>query len=130
MTIPFWCLVVVIFLPFAPTLLSIRHRVEQFGEYDNNFSRAQGAALTGKGALVWAAHQNALEQRAPFAAAVIVAHVSGADQSASAMLALGFVGLRLLHLIAHLNGYAGLRSALFGASMACVLGQFILAAMA
>jgi len=129
MTIPFWCLVVVIYMPFFLSWISARHRVEQFGSYDNNFSRAQGTSLTGKGALVWAAHNNALEQRAPFAAAVIVAHVSGADPTLSAWLAIAFIVIRIAHMIAHLTEFATARSALFGLSMACILCFFVLAAM-
>lgn len=130
MTIPFWSLLVVVFLPYVLTVLSVRHRKEQFGGYDNAFSRLQGNQLTGQGALVWAAHQNALEARAAFISAVIVAHLAGADATLSAILALSFVGLRILHAVFHVRGMASARSAVFGLSMACVLGLFVLAAAA
>ena len=81
MTIPFWCLLIVILLPYAATVLSVRHRKEQFGGFDNRFSRLQGQRLVGKGALVWAAYQNALDARAPVIAAAAYRRVTGGSAS-------------------------------------------------
>ena len=130
MTIPFWCLLIVILLPYAATVLSVRHRKEQFGGFDNRFSRLQGQRLEGKGALVWAAHQPALEARATFIAAVVVAHLAGADAQISAGLAVVFVVLRALHMIVHVGDMATARSIVFGLSMLCCLLLFVSAALA
>lgn len=130
MTVPFWCVLVVIFLPYVATVLTVGQKKVQFGTADNKLPRVQAARLSGRGARVWGAHQNALEARAPFAAAVIIAHIAGADAGQSAIVALAFVGIRAAHLVAYVSDLSTLRSVLFAAGMACVLYLFILAAMA
>ena len=52
MTIPFWCLLFVLLLPYAMTIASVRYRKAQFGNSDNNQPREQSAALTGAGARI------------------------------------------------------------------------------
>ena len=63
-------------------------------------------------------------------AAVLVAHVSGADPDRSATAAILFVGLRVLHAVFYLANLDVLRSIVFLGSMGAVIWLFVLAASA
>ena len=130
MTIPFWCVLIILFLPYTLVPISAKYRIEQFGCYDNNHPRDQWNQLTGRGARVWAAHQNALEARVNFTAGVLVAYLAEADPEYSAIAAIVFVACRILHAYFYINDWAGLRTTAFGISMACVLSLFVLAGVA
>jgi uncharacterized MAPEG superfamily protein len=112
------------------TIASVRYRKAQFGNSDNNQPREQSAALTGAGARIWAAHQNALEARVIFASAVVVAHLAGADPQLSIIASLLFVACRLLHPIFYVADRATLRSASFAIGMVSCLWLFGLEASA
>lgn len=130
MTIPFWCLFIVLALPYVMVVMAGRYRKEEFGHADNNHPRIQASQLTGKGARIYAAHLNALEARVLFASAVIVAHIAGADPTQSIYACLLFVACRILHPILYINDMATPRSIIFGISMAAAVWLFVLAAMA
>jgi uncharacterized MAPEG superfamily protein len=51
------------------------------------------------------AHQNAVENFAPFAAVVIIAHALGISTSVTAGAAAAYFWLRLAHAVAHLSGF-------------------------
>jgi len=130
MTIPFYCLAIVCFLPYVWGFASIPERQKQLGRIDNKDPRAQQAQLTGRGARAIAAHKNAFEAIAIFAPAVIVAHLAGADPAWSSSLAQIFVSARLLHGIFYLLDLDLLRTGIFGVGLACDIGLFVLAAQA
>ena len=130
MTVPFYCLVIVCFLPYVWGFASIPERQKQLGRIDNKDPRAQQAQLTGRGARAIAAHKNAFEAIAIFAPAVIVAHLAGADPAWSSRLAQIFVSARLLHGIFYLLDLDLLRTGIFGVALACDVGLFVLAAQA
>lgn len=130
MTVPFYCLVIVCFLPYVWGFASIPERQKQLGRIDNKDPRAQQAQLTGRGARAIAAHKNAFEAIAIFAPAVIVAHLAGADPAWSSRLAQIFVSARLLHGIFYLLDLDLLRTGIFGVGLACDVGLFVLAAQA
>jgi len=95
--------------------------------YDNKNPRRQASALEGWGARAWAAEQNAIEAFAPFAAAVIIAHLAGADPQRSALLAYVFIGARALHLVTYLVDLDYLRTALWFMGVLAISGLFVLA---
>jgi uncharacterized MAPEG superfamily protein len=66
-------------LIYAPRILVIIASRQQFGRLENNHPRDQQAKLSGWGRRALAAHENAFESFAPFAAAVLVAHIGGGD---------------------------------------------------
>lgn len=74
-----------------------------------------------------AAHLNALEAFAPFAAAVVIAQLAGVAPATIAALAIGFVIARLGHGLAYLSGRAVLRSMAWLVGIACVVALFALA---
>jgi uncharacterized MAPEG superfamily protein len=130
MTVPFWCLVIVCFLPYVWGPFSIPARKAQLGSVDNKNPRGQQIQLTGQGARAVAAHKNAFEAIAVFAPAVIVAHIAGADPGWSARLAEIFVLARVVHGVAYLADLDLLRSGMFGVAILCDAGLFLLAAKA
>ena len=94
MTTPFWCLLVVAFLPYLLALGGLYFRIKQFGHWDNDNPRGQYSKLEGAGWRVWASQQNAWEALGLFTATVAVAHLAGADAEKSAIAAIIFlVGL-------------------------------------
>jgi uncharacterized MAPEG superfamily protein len=129
-TTPFWCLLVVILVPYVLAGTAGYFKAQQFGRLDNKNPRAQGAALQGAGARAWAAQQNAWEALAIFAPAVIVAHLAGADPGSSATAAALFVGARVLHAVFYLANLDVLRSLSFFVAFGSVLWLFGLAASA
>jgi len=130
MTIPFWTLV---FATLAPYLLfgaAVPHRIKQFGKLDSNHPRQQEAKTEGLGARLIAAHSNGFEALAVYAPAVIVAHLAGADAGHSTILALVWVGARVLHSIFYAMDKAPLRSLAFAIGLFTSFGFYALAAMA
>ena len=111
MAIHFWCLVaawVVVYLSKLPVAVAM----QRAGGYDNHHPRAQQAALEGFGARAVAAHLNGFESFAPFAAAVLVAHVSAAPASIVDTLAIVFVLARLAYVSCYLADLATREGAL------------------
>jgi uncharacterized MAPEG superfamily protein len=130
MTIPFWCVLVAGVLPYVWVTIAARERRVQFGAADNKLPRAQEAKLTGVGARAMGAHNNAFEALPFFAAAVVIAHICGADPAWSAGFAIAFVVFRIAHGVLYLMDIDTLRSVSFGFSQLCTLALFVLAARA
>lgn len=81
----------------------------------------------------WRAHLNLLEQFLPFAVVVLVAHLAGVSNAATAWASGVFFWLRLAHAAGMITGWAGmpLRPAIFTAGWLCILsigGAVLLAA--
>ncbi|AKT37442.1 MAPEG family protein [Chondromyces crocatus] len=130
MTIPLWCLLAAVILPYVWQVPVVAARRRQFEKLDNNNPRQQVAQLQGVGARAYAAQQNAFEALAVFVPAVLVAHVTHADPSQSAALALVWVVCRVLHGVLYLADVAAVRSLAFGFAFLAAIGQFVIAAMA
>ncbi|MGI9592559.1 MAG: MAPEG family protein [Myxococcota bacterium] len=130
MTVPFVCLLIVVLLPYALSTLGGYFRVRQLGTLDNKYPRIQATELEGIGARAWAAQANAWEAVAVFTAAVLVAHVAGADPEKSATAAIAFVVLRVAHAACYLANLDVLRSIVFLGSLAAAVRLFLLAGSA
>ncbi|HEX3771688.1 MAG TPA: MAPEG family protein [Polyangiaceae bacterium] len=124
MTIPFTCVIaawLLIYLPkFAASIA-----VSRGGSYDNNNPRDQQAALTGWKRRATAAHLNAFENFAPFAAAVFVAHLGHASESLTAPLALVFVAARIAHPALYIADLASARSLAWGVGFVATFALFL-----
>lgn len=77
-----------------------------------------------------AAHLNAFEAFAPFAAAVVMAQLAGVDPARIGALAVAFVVLRVLHGVAYLSGHALARSLVWTGGIACVVALMVQAVLA
>ncbi len=130
MTIPLWTLVFATVLPYLLFGLAAPQRVKQFGNLDSNHPRQQVARLEGLGARLVAAQNNGFEALAVYAPAVIVAHVLGADPGHATILALVFVGARILHAVFYALDKATPRTLVFGLGLLASLGFYVIAAMA
>jgi uncharacterized MAPEG superfamily protein len=126
MTIAYWCVLVVILLPyvwfgfFAGRVGTAR---------DNNQPRAVLASAEGVALRALGAHQNSFEASIGFIAGVIIAHLAHAPQARIDVLALVFVAARILHGVFYLAGLGPLRSLAFGVGMACTIGLFVISAI-
>lgn len=124
MTIAYWCVLIVIILPYP---LAVLAKVSK-GGYDNSQPRAFLAGLEGKAARANWAHQNGLEAIPSFAAAVIIAHLCEADQYWVNLLALNFVACRIIYSYLYLADKPSFRSLFFGLAFFCVIGLFVISA--
>ena len=70
------------------------------------------------------AHVNAVESFAPFAALVLVAHVGGVANEATAMWAAVFFWARLAHAVIYITAVPFLRTIIFTVGFVAMLGIF------
>lgn len=74
------------------------------------------------------AHYNAIENLAPFAALVLVAHLAGAANAATAAAATAYFWIRLVHYLVYLLGIPYVRTATFALSwlaQLCIFYQIL-----
>ena len=124
MTVAYWCVLIAALMP----LMFAGVAKVGPGRYDNRAPREFLGRLTGYRQRANWAQMNSLEAFPPFAAGVIIAHQVAAAQQHVDMLAMAFVGLRLLYGAMYLMDWATLRSLVWMGGLACVVGQFVLAA--
>ena len=130
MTTPFWCLLIALLIPIALAGMGGFFRMRQFGTLDNKHPRQQAAQLEGAGARCMAAQQNAWEALAIFTAAVMVAHLAGADPGRSATAAQLFIGARVLHAVFYLANIDWARTLIFFVGLGSCIWLFVLASRA
>lgn len=124
MPVHLWCIVAAWVLVYAGKL-PMAWAMQKAGGYDNHNPRAQEAALTGWGARAVAAHLNGFETFAPFAAAVLVAHISGAATGLVDNLAVVFVVSRVIYSVLYLADLAALRSAAWSVGWIATFALFL-----
>ena len=126
MTTPLVCIFIAFLLNLVskgPVALAMSRRR---GGYDNKHPRDQEAALEGWGRRAFAAHLNGFEAFPAFAAAVLVAQISGADPVWSARMAVAFVIARVFYLPLYIFDLDLLRSAVWTVGLAATCGLFLL----
>lgn len=121
MTTALYCVLAAGLMPFLWTGIA-----KARGPRYNNFDvRLWQGKLEGAAQRAHAAHLNSFEAFPLFAAAVIVAQMTGADQARVDMLALAFIGLRILYGILYLANKAPLRSLVWLAALVCTVMIFV-----
>jgi uncharacterized MAPEG superfamily protein len=126
MTIGLWCVLAGILMPYLWT-----GAAKSMGRYDrraNQNPREFLAKLSGAAGRANAAQLNSFEAFPAFATAVLVAQFAHASQHSIDVLAVTWVALRLIYGAFYIGNLAALRSVVWFASMACVVGLFIAAA--
>ena len=123
MTTAFWCVLVAALLPIFAVGLA-----KASAGFDNKAPREWLGRLGGWRARAHAAQLNSFEAFAPFAAAVIIAHLAQAPQGRVDLLAIAFIVARVAYIGLYIADLASLRSAAWAVGMACVIGLFVLAA--
>ena len=127
MTLAYWCIFITIFLPIL--CAAYAKRLGGFTMADNHEPRVFLANLSGKAARADAAQRNSYEIFPPFAAAVIIAHVTGgAAQGVINFWALLFVASRIAFVLCYIHDKSLARSALFGVNLLCIIALFVAAA--
>jgi len=128
MTLPLWCLVGVVLVPYALAGVGAYQRLRQLGSIDNkNWRVNQLPKLTGIGARAYSAQANAWEAVALFTVAVAVAHLSGANPELSGLAAVLVLIARVVHPMLYLADWDKLRTVAFLAGWGGCLWLFGLA---
>lgn len=124
MTTAYWCVFVAMLMPI------VWAGVAKAGAkaFDNSRPRDYLARLDGWRQRANWAQANSYESFPPFAAGVIIAHLASAAQPTIDMLALGYVVARILYGIFYIADRATLRSLVWAAGLACIIGLFVAAA--
>ncbi|MCG8275324.1 MAPEG family protein [Stenotrophomonas sp. NLF4-10] len=126
MSIAYWCVLVAAVLPYLWAVVAKAIRPG----YNNRNPRAWAAKSNDY--LVQrahAAHLNAFEAFAPFAAGVVLAQLAGVDAQTVNGLALAFVAFRVLHGLFYVADKPPLRSLAWLGGFACALALIVLAAL-
>ncbi|MFT5683268.1 MAG: putative MAPEG superfamily protein [Myxococcota bacterium] len=127
MTVALWCVLVAVFLPYI--LIGIAKSDPEYIKGDHNKTpRTYEASLTGHRQRAYWAHLNTLEAFPPFAAAVLVAHYTGAEQSSVDMFAGAFILCRVLYGLLYIVNQDKLRSLAWAGGVGCVIGLFVVSA--
>jgi uncharacterized MAPEG superfamily protein len=125
-TTSLFCIFIAFLLIYFPKLPLSVAMAKSPGGYDNRQPRDQQASLEGWGRRAAAAHANGFESFAPFAAAVLTAHVVRADPQTSATLAIVHVVARAIYPVVYMAGIHVLRSTVWVIGFGATIGLFIL----
>ncbi len=126
MTLAYACIVIAALLPYLWTAVA----KTAAPKYDNRDPRRWLSKQDNpRVQRANAAHLNAFEAFAPFAAAVLMAQLAGVDPQRIGLLSAAFIALRLLHGITYLSGHHRARSAVWLGAIACVIALMVQAAM-
>ena len=114
-------------LVHVPRLVVSREMAKLPGGYDNQDPRAQQLQLAGVGRRALGAHNNAMEAFAPFAVGVLAALGRGVRADLVACLAIAFVALRAIYLVAYLGNRPSLRSSMWALALLVNVALMVLA---
>lgn len=127
MTLAYWCLFILMFFPWICTIYA--KKTGGFTVESNRNAREFFEKATGAAARANAAQLNSFEIFPVFAAAVIIAHLTGnAAQSTINLWAVIFVLSRIAYCYCYVADLARLRSMIWGVGLICIIGLFIAAA--
>jgi uncharacterized MAPEG superfamily protein len=121
MTIAYACVLIAVFLPYFAVGLAKAQK-----GFDNHHPRAWLAKQTGWRARAHAAHLNSFEAFAPFAAGVIMAHLSHASQSHIDALAVTFIVLRIAYIGLYCFNWAKSRTVIWISALACTVALYVI----
>ncbi|MGO4262817.1 MAPEG family protein [Lysobacter sp. TAB13] len=127
MTLAYWCLLIAALMPYLWATVAKANGKR----YDNRDPRAwQARQDNPRSNAAYAAHLNAFEAFAPFAAGVLAAQMAGVDTNWIVILSIVFVVCRVLHGVFYIAGKAPLRSLVWAIGFLCVVALLALAALA
>jgi uncharacterized MAPEG superfamily protein len=126
MTIAYWCVLVVVLLPYFLSLAarSAASRREYIGD-----PRSYSDTLTGWRRRAHLAHLNAFEATPALLAGIVVAQFAQAPREHIDVLAVLFTCLRLIHALLYIADRPQLRSHAWRLGIMCVIAMFIDAAV-
>jgi uncharacterized MAPEG superfamily protein len=127
MTIAFWTILAAIALPWLMAALK-KSPLAVSGKYSNRAPRTMQPKLEGLSQRAHWAEQNSFEILPAFVAAVLVAHLAGAEQMLVDQLSIGFIVSRVLYSICYLMNWASLRSLVWMVGLLFIVGLFVISA--
>jgi uncharacterized MAPEG superfamily protein len=122
LTVAYWILLAAFFLPFVCAGIAKAGR----RDYDNADPRQWEARLEGHRRRAVAAMNNTFEALPFFAAAVIVAHQTGAPQGRLDLLAAAWLALRVAYVALYVTDRASARSLVWVAALVLTVWIFLL----
>ena len=126
MALAYWCILAAALLPYLWVTVAKRGG----SRYNNHDPRQwQTRQDNPRSQRAYAAHLNAFEAFAPFAAAVLMAQAAGVEPARIGQLALAFVVLRVLHGLCYVFDKPSLRSSVWALGYAVVLWLMAMAAL-
>ena len=125
MSVAYWCIVVAALLPYAWIVIAKRSG-ERFNIRDPRpwLARQENPLVQRANA----AHLNAFEAFAPFAAGVLMAQAAGVPANLVQTLALVFIACRILHGVFYVTALHWLRSLAWLGGFSCVVWLLVAAA--
>jgi uncharacterized MAPEG superfamily protein len=126
MTVAFWCVLAAALLPFLGTVAA--KGGGRMPIRNNRNPREWLDQLEGWPKRAHWFQQNSFEAFPAFAAAVIIAQLAHGPQGKIDVLAMAFIGFRLLHLLFYLADIATARSVVWFGGIICVVWLFLLGA--
>jgi len=127
MTVAFWCVLVAAIIPYL-SIVHSKSTARFIKENYNKNPREYEEALEGARKRSYWAQLNGFEAFPPFAAGVIIAHITGADQGTVDTLAVAFIACRLVYGVMYAIDQDKLRSLVWAGGVACVVGLFVISA--
>jgi uncharacterized MAPEG superfamily protein len=125
--VPYIALVAAFALIYLPRAVVTVEMSRLEGGYNNNDPRGQQAQLAGRGRRALAAHHNAGEAFAPFAAGVLAALQRSSKLDVIAWFCIAFVVVRTVFMAAYLADKATLRSSMWALGMVCITALMVIA---
>ena len=126
LTLPLACIPLALGTVYAPRIGVAYAQSRHPDGWDNKHPRDQVATLTGWSRRANAAHNNGFEAFAPFAAAVLVAHITQADPTWTGILSVLFVVARTLYVALYIANADKLRSTVWMVGFGSTLALFAL----
>lgn len=125
MTIAYWCVLIAALLPYVSTAIA---KSSGYSPAANRSPREFLASAEGFRKRANFSQHNAFEAFAPFAAAVIIAHLNQATQQTLDLAAMLFIAARVGHLVSYLLDASLARSLFWMVGIGSVIWIFMLAA--
>ena len=124
MTLAYWMVLAAALLPYAGTAYA-KFAGGGAKTYDNYAPRPQMETLPPQRRRAYWAQLNAFEGFPAFAAAVIIAHLTGGSQTVVDALAVTYVVARVFYTAFYIYDKPTPRSLVWGVGLACVVGLFL-----
>ena len=129
MILAYWCVLLTAFMPVMWVGVAKFMGPKKMGLQGNHNPREWLEQQSGAQKRAYWAQLNSFEAFPPFAAAVIIAVISGGSIGAINFFAVLFVALRLVYGWCYISDRATLRSLVWFGGLACVIALFFVAAI-
>ncbi|HMN34028.1 MAG TPA: MAPEG family protein [Chiayiivirga sp.] len=126
MSIAYWCILIAAALPYVWVAIAKSSAPGYNNRDPRGWIARQDSPRVRNG---YAAHLNAFEAFAPFAAGVLMAQFAGVDHALITQLALAFIACRVLHGVFYLAAIPLMRSLAWLGGIACVVALMVPAAL-